>query len=334
MRLKIPFRNVRRFTTHAQKERETSTDLGDSEQEPAEEPPVSRKQLIQAFKCAAVPMVAFGFMDNTIMIYAGDYIDNSIGFTFGLATLVAASFGQCLSDTSGVLSGSTIETIAGNKLKPPEVTIGQRMSTRFRVVTTAGAMLGVIFGCCLGLVNLLFIDLERKERREKQRELDGIFDLVMGKGPEVFECEAASLFVFDPDRRVLWTKVSSTGHMIEVPEDKPSVVTHVYKTGEIIEIKDEFDPRVYREGAAGFVTRTMLAAPVYMEDKCVAVIEIMNKVSSPHFTEDDLHMLKVLANHVGLFCKSFSFEECARDMEDKSRFSLLRNYFSGWAYTT
>lgn len=63
-------------------------------------PPVPYSELKQAFKCAAVPMIAFGFMDNTIMIYAGDFIDNHIGFTFGLATLVAAGFGQIFSDTS------------------------------------------------------------------------------------------------------------------------------------------------------------------------------------------------------------------------------------------
>lgn len=297
------------------------------------EPIIPQRELWQTFKVAAVPMVAFGFMDNTIMIYAGDYIDNSIGFTFGLATLVAAGFGQILSDSSGVLLGNTVETMAGSRLRPPNVTNAQRMSAQFRMYTTAGALIGVITGCILGLVNLLFIDLERKERREKQRELDGIFELVMGKGPEVFECEAASLFVYDPEAQILWTKVSSTGHLIQVPIDQKSVVTHVYKTGEIVHIKDEYDPRVYREGSHGFVTKTMLAAPVYMDENCVAVIEIMNKATMPEFTEDDIHMLKVLANHVGLFCKSFSFEECAREIEEQSRLTLLKDIFRGWAYT-
>ena len=39
-------------------------------------------------------MIGFGFMDNLVMIQVGDYLDTTIGVTFGLATLTAAGFGQ------------------------------------------------------------------------------------------------------------------------------------------------------------------------------------------------------------------------------------------------
>ena len=35
---------------------------------------------------SALPMVGFGFVDNLIMIQAGDLIDNSIGVKFGFAS--------------------------------------------------------------------------------------------------------------------------------------------------------------------------------------------------------------------------------------------------------
>jgi hypothetical protein len=57
----------------------------------------------------AVPFVAFGFIDNTVLIYAGDAIDNSVGVAFGLSSLAAAAMGQIFSDTSGVLFGGAIE---------------------------------------------------------------------------------------------------------------------------------------------------------------------------------------------------------------------------------
>merc|ERR1740123_201710 len=93
---------------------------------------VPYQQLRQQFKCAAVPMVGFGFMDNTIMIHAGDWIDNSIGYTFGFATLVAAGFGQVLSDSSGIVFGNSLEAFLGKKinLTPPDVTPLQRGSFR------------------------------------------------------------------------------------------------------------------------------------------------------------------------------------------------------------
>ena len=82
-------------------------------------------------------MVGFGFMDNLVMIFAGDLIDNTIGVRFGLATLVsvgfaarlpiptergrpadrrhktrdrAAAFGQVFSDVSGVAFGGVVDS--------------------------------------------------------------------------------------------------------------------------------------------------------------------------------------------------------------------------------
>ena len=54
-------------------------------------------------------MVGFGFMDNMVMIQAGDLIDNTIGVRFGLKTLAAAACGQIISDMSGVMFGGVEE---------------------------------------------------------------------------------------------------------------------------------------------------------------------------------------------------------------------------------
>jgi hypothetical protein len=42
-------------------------------------PPIPNSALRKQFLCAAIPMVGFGFIDNTIMIRAGDAIDNKFG---------------------------------------------------------------------------------------------------------------------------------------------------------------------------------------------------------------------------------------------------------------
>ena len=60
----------------------------------------------------ALPFVAFGVMDNVVMLTAGDAIDGSLGMWFGLSTLTAAGFGQVFSDCAGVLFGGAIERVA------------------------------------------------------------------------------------------------------------------------------------------------------------------------------------------------------------------------------
>ena len=85
----------------------------------------SAEQLRIIFVHSAVPMIGFGFMDNMVMIQAGDMIDNTIGVRFGLATLAAAACGQIFSDVSGVAFGGVVEDACARAgLRTPDVTAG------------------------------------------------------------------------------------------------------------------------------------------------------------------------------------------------------------------
>jgi hypothetical protein len=50
----------------------------------------TRKQYFAAFINQMVPFLGFGFMDNFIMILAGDQIDATFGVTLGISTMAAA----------------------------------------------------------------------------------------------------------------------------------------------------------------------------------------------------------------------------------------------------
>ena len=60
-----------------------------------------------------------GFVDNFIMVMAGDAIDRSLGVAFGLTAMAAAGLGNACSDVCGVYLGGTIEAFAG-KLGIPD----------------------------------------------------------------------------------------------------------------------------------------------------------------------------------------------------------------------
>jgi Transmembrane protein 65 len=132
-------------------------------------PPPTRDQLIRVFQRAAIPMVGFGFVDQTIMLQAGHAIDCTIGVTFGLSTLTSAAFGQVCSDASGAMFGSTLERLADRAgLPPPNLTAGQKALTVVQRAKFMGTLLGVITGCVLGLLNLLVIDTERSSTLKLQ----------------------------------------------------------------------------------------------------------------------------------------------------------------------
>lgn len=121
----------------------------------------STRQLRAHFVASAVPMVAFGFMDNTVMIYAGNAIDCTLGVTFGLSTLSAAACGQICSDVAGVSAGFIDAAAARLGLPTAGFTELQRASAAAGRAGLSGQLVGVVLGCSLGMLNLLLIDTDR-----------------------------------------------------------------------------------------------------------------------------------------------------------------------------
>ncbi len=105
-----------------------------------------------------LPFIGFGFLDNFIMILAGDYIDHHIGLTLGISTMAAAALGNTISDLFGIGSAWYVESFAARLgAKPPVLTHVQLHMTQSRVAANAGRALGVAFGCIIGMIPLLFM---------------------------------------------------------------------------------------------------------------------------------------------------------------------------------
>lgn len=51
---------------------------------------------MRVFTASAIPFVGFGFLDNLIMILAGDYIDAKLGAAFAISTMAAAGVAHTL----------------------------------------------------------------------------------------------------------------------------------------------------------------------------------------------------------------------------------------------
>eukprot|EP00736_Rhodelphis_marinus_P001038 Rmarinus@m.21136 len=106
-----------------------------------------------------LPFIGFGFLDNFIMIIAGDYIDHSLGATLGISTMAAAGLGNMISDVFGLGMGNTIEALA-IKLgaRQPNLTKAQQTMTITKSFAIGGTVVGVCIGCMLGMVPLVFLD--------------------------------------------------------------------------------------------------------------------------------------------------------------------------------
>lgn len=119
-------------------------------------------QLRRHFFISTVPFIGFGFMDNTVMIHAGNEIDCSLGVMFGLSTLTAAAIGQIVANGASVLFGGYVERTARSMGLPSAgFTSLQRQLSVVRRVGLMGNFVGCLLGSCFGLLNLLWIDTSR-----------------------------------------------------------------------------------------------------------------------------------------------------------------------------
>lgn len=105
----------------------------------------------RVFLAAFAAAFVFGFIDNFILVIAGDAIDQTISAKFGFSTMFSAGLGNTISDAIGELCGGMIGaavlllTGKSNEDKVPHW-----------VVATAGVA-GIVIGCLVGMVPLLWI---------------------------------------------------------------------------------------------------------------------------------------------------------------------------------
>lgn len=157
-----------------------------------------------------LPMVGFGIMDQTVMIQAGNMIDCTIGVQLGLSTLTAAAVGAIVSNLSGIIFGGTLESLAKAwGLPPSKLTSDQRSLGYVKRGRLFSQALGILLGCCFGLLNLLLIDTDKSSSLKllnKSEEDEFAFEVEMSND---VRDDATVLTVKGPDRDGILASVTA-----------------------------------------------------------------------------------------------------------------------------
>jgi len=134
-------------------------------------PSLTRRQNQLVAIRTSLPMIGFGFLDNAIMILAGDAIDIQFGVTLGISTMAAAGLGNLVSDVAGLGLSGYIETIVSKLGVPsPQLSRAQLESPAYRRISNLFKIIGISVGCLIGMAPLLFLNTsEDKHQLEKLR---------------------------------------------------------------------------------------------------------------------------------------------------------------------
>ncbi|XP_011306323.1 transmembrane protein 65 isoform X3 [Fopius arisanus] len=134
-------------------------------------PQPQRKDLMRVAAANAIPFIGFGFLDNFIMIIAGEQIETSVGAVITISTMAAAALGNTISDILGIGSAYYVELLAQKiGFQPPRLTPIQLDLPKSRLAANLGRVIGVTIGCMLGMTPLLWLHQELKTDDSPEQE--------------------------------------------------------------------------------------------------------------------------------------------------------------------
>jgi signal transduction histidine kinase len=134
-------------------------------------------------------------------------------------------------------------------------------------------------------------------------DLDDLLPVLMEKITSVMGCDRSTLFLVDPERRDLWSRiVQGEDHLtIRLPRGE-GIAGKVARSGESLNTPDahedpSFVPEVDR--VTGYRTRTMLSVPLRNNrGETTGVVQALNRMDGKPFDEKDLSLLEALASQV------------------------------------
>lgn len=147
--------------------------------------------------------------------------------------------------------------------------------------------------------------LELSKALGREFLLDKLLQLILDKTTEVMDAERSSLFLYDPKKNELWSKIAQgiTWKEIRVPMGT-GIIGNVARTRTLANIPDAYhDPRFNSEfdKKSNFLTKAVLCLPLLGTDgQLVGVIEILNKKSGDSFNKHDEELLAALGGQVAI----------------------------------
>jgi phosphoserine phosphatase RsbU/P len=143
--------------------------------------------------------------------------------------------------------------------------------------------------------------LDAARRIFQVENLDDLVRHVLGYSLEIMEAEACSLYLPDVANAelIIYSARGSADthvHQARIPIDL-GIAGRVYKNQESVNLTDVSRDEAFYDcfdKKSGFQTRSMFCLPLLDHQKCVGVLQALNPVGRPHFTEQDIRIIEGL----------------------------------------
>ncbi|HEY7060904.1 MAG TPA: GAF domain-containing protein [Chloroflexota bacterium] len=176
----------------------------------------------------------------------------------------------------------------------------------------------------------LLLDVMRSLSSEL--ELDALLDAIMARTTEAMRADRSTLFLVDPKRRELWSKVAQGMERAEIRFPmNVGIAGHVASTGETLNIPDAYsEPRFNKDvdRLSGYRTRTILCMPLRnTSGAIIGAMQCLNKQDGVFTTEDE-NLLGALCSQAAIALDNARLFEEVVAMKNYNE-SILRSMATG-----
>lgn len=136
---------------------------------------------------------------------------------------------------------------------------------------------------------------------QREMDIDSLLPLMVKETSESIGADRCSVFIYNPDKGILWTKVAQKSKPIVMPRGH-GIVGWVLEHGKPLIVPDayadpRFDPSV--DAKTGYRTRSIAALPLTdRRGKPIGVFEAINKIDNTPFDERDIEFLKSVSAQI------------------------------------
>lgn len=144
-------------------------------------------------------------------------------------------------------------------------------------------------------------------------DIDALLNIILQKAEEVMDAEASSVFKIDEERNELYFMTARGVKERELKEIRipmgKGIVGWVAEHKKPLLVPDvRKDPRWFGgvDKKTKFVTRSILAVPLFAKGKIIGVAEVLNKRGNRKFNEDDKELFTALGNQIAVAIENAS----------------------------
>ncbi len=136
---------------------------------------------------------------------------------------------------------------------------------------------------------------------QSEMDIDNLLPLIIEQTSDSIGADRCSVFIYNPDKGILWTKVAQNSKPIVIPYGH-GIAGWVLENNKLLIIPDAYaDPRFDQsvDAKTGYHTNSIAALPLLnRRGKAIGVFEAINKTDGKAFDDDDIGFLNAVSAQI------------------------------------